>query len=112
MAKMKEAGFNRFDLGLPGNLVPVPLKDYRWHEKAQFGGGDKEDGSEGFQHFENGGATACFAHFTMAALYDLDRHKQADKILLPLLAAYHRNDFEGRDFLDRGKEWIRPRNRG
>ena len=29
MAKMKEVGFNRFDLGLPGNLVPIPMKDYR-----------------------------------------------------------------------------------
>ncbi len=104
-AKMKEVGFNRFDLGLPGNLVAVPLKDYRWHEKARVGGGEKADGSEGFQHFENGGATACFAQFTISALYDAGRRKQADEILLPLLAALDRNDFEGRDFLKAGKEW-------
>jgi hypothetical protein len=105
MANLKAVGFQRFDLGLPGNLLPVPLKDYRWHEKACCGGGEKADGSEGFQHFENGGATACFAHFTLAALYGLGRSKQADEILLPLLGAFDRNDFEGRDFLGRGKEW-------
>ncbi len=105
LAKMKEVGFNRFDLGLPGNLVAVPLKDYRPLQKARFGGGAKEDGSEGFQHYENGGATACFAHFTIAALYDLGRRKQADEILLPILGAFDRNDFEGRDFLCRSKDW-------
>ena len=76
MAKIKEVGFTRFDLGLPGNLVPVPMKDYR-ELRARFGGGTKEDGSEGFQHYENGGATACFAYFTLAALYDLGRPRRS-----------------------------------
>ena len=34
LAKMKEVGFNRFDLGLPGNLVAIPLKDYKTPEKG------------------------------------------------------------------------------
>jgi hypothetical protein len=112
LVKMKEVGFNRFDLGLPGNLVPVPPKDYRPGQKTRFGGAlkadgseAKADGSEGFQHYENGGATAAFAHFTMAALYDLGRHKQADEILLPMLGAFDRDEFAGRDFLDRSKDW-------
>ena len=81
------------------------MKDYKTPEKGRFGGGTKEDGSEGFQHYENGGATACFAHFTIAALYGMGRRQQADEILLPLLGAFDRNDFEGRDFLDRSKDW-------
>ena len=28
LAKMKAVGYNRFDLGLPGNLIPIPRKDY------------------------------------------------------------------------------------
>ena len=76
MAKMKEVGFTRFDLGLPGNLAPVAMKDYR-DLRARFGGGAKADGSEGFQHYENGGATACFAYFTLAALYDLGRQRRS-----------------------------------
>ena len=105
MAKIKEVGFTRFDLGLPGNLVPVAMKDYR-NLRARFGGGEKLDGSEGFQHYENGGATACFAYFTLAALYDLGRQEEADRILLPLLGAFDRNDFEGRDpATNRSKDW-------
>jgi hypothetical protein len=105
MAKLKEVGFTRFDLGLPGNLVPVAMKYYR-DLRARFGGGEKEDGSEGFQHYENGGATACFAYFTLAALYDLGRREEADRILLPMLAGFDRNDFEGRDpVTNRSRDW-------
>ncbi len=28
LAKMKAVGYDRFDLGLPGNLIPIPRKDY------------------------------------------------------------------------------------
>jgi hypothetical protein len=28
MAKMKEVGYDKFNMGLPGNLVTVALKDY------------------------------------------------------------------------------------
>ena len=83
MAKMKAVGFNRFDLGLPGNLVAVPLKDYRLARESPGGGGEKADGSEGFQHFENGGATACFAQFTISALYDAGRASRPTKSCCP-----------------------------
>jgi hypothetical protein len=94
LAKMKAVGYNRFDLGLPGNLVPIPGKDYvdlqhRW------GAGQKEDGSDGFQIYQNGGASACFAYFTLAALYDLGRREQADRMLFPMLAALEQGKFQG-----------------
>ena len=38
LAKMKEVGYTRFDLGLPGNLIPVAKKDYADHN-PRFGGG-------------------------------------------------------------------------
>ena len=105
MAKLKEVRFARFDLGLPGNLTPVAAKDYR-DLRARFGGGTKADGSDGFEHYENGGATACFAYFTLAALYDLGRQEEADRILLPMLGAFDRNDFEGREpATNRSKDW-------
>jgi hypothetical protein len=105
LAKMKEVGYTRFDLGLPGNLVAIPLRDYRQNTRWRFGGGTKEDGSEGFQHYENGGATAAFAYFTLAALYDLGRHEEADRILLPMLGAFDRAEFEGREPNSRSKDW-------
>jgi hypothetical protein len=94
MAKMKEVGYTRFDYGLPGNLIPIARKDYV-HLDPRWGGGQKEDNSDAFQIYENGGATACFAYFTLAALYDLDRREEADKILFPLLDAYDKGGFEG-----------------
>jgi hypothetical protein len=33
----------------------------------------------------NRGATGCFAYFTLAALYDLGRIEEADKVLFPML---------------------------
>ena len=95
LAKMHEVGYTRFDLGLPGNLVSVPRKDYV-HRDVRWGGGQREDNADGFQKYENGGATACFAYFTVAALYKLDRREEADRILFPLLASIEQGGFSGR----------------
>ena len=46
-------------------------------------GGVREDNADGFQKYENGGATGCFAYFTLAALYDVGRGAEADAILFP-----------------------------
>ena len=82
LAKMKEVGYTHFEYGLPGNLVPVRREDYA-HHLLSSGGGEKEDGSDGFQIYQNGGATAFFAYFTLQALYQLGRRKEADAILFP-----------------------------
>jgi hypothetical protein len=95
LEKLQEVGYRRFDLGLPGNLVVVPRKDYV-HQDRRWGGGEREDNADGFQIYENGGATACFAYFTLAALYHLDRKAEADAILLPLLQALDEGKFRGR----------------
>jgi hypothetical protein len=116
LAKMKDVGYTRFDLGLPGNLVPIAKKDY-WDlnprfgggqkednadtkkdyldPNPRFGGGQKEDNSDGFQIYENGGATACFAFYTLAALYDLGRRDEADRILFPMLESFEKGGFQG-----------------
>jgi hypothetical protein len=104
LAKMKEVGYTRFDLGLPGNLIPVARKDYVDHN-VRYGGGAKEDNSDGFQIYENGGATACFAYFTLAALYDLGRVEEADKMLFPMLDAFEKGDFQGRCDNGMSKDW-------
>ena len=48
--KLAEVGFTVFEVGLPNNLVPVR----RDHQYATFGG-TKEDGSDTFPHYCNGG---------------------------------------------------------
>ena len=99
LAKMQEVGYMNFTLGLPGNLIPVPNKDYVGYN------GTNEDGSDGFQIYENGGATACFAYFTLAALYDLGRIQDGDRILFPMLDSSAKGDFQGFGANKKSKDW-------
>ena len=95
LTKMDSVGYKNFALGLPGNLVPIRRADYVDLE-PRWGGPTKEDGSDGFEKYENGGATACFSYFTMAALYHLGEKTQGDKILMPMLDSFANQRFSGR----------------
>lgn len=107
LTKMAQVGYTNFNLGLPGNLVPVRRGDYVFHDNPPevFGVPRLEDGSDGFQYYENGGATGCYAYFTVKALYKLGRVADARKIFLPMLEGYANGDFQG--FCDSGmsKDW-------
>lgn len=92
--KMKAVGYTDFKLGLPGNLIPVRREDYVHHLK-RWGYGANEDGFDGFQIYENGGATGCYAWFTIKALYTLGMRKEAESILLPMFESYKEGGFEG-----------------
>jgi len=108
LAKMKDVGYDKFNMGLPGNLITVALKDYvHKAPDGHFGGGVLPDNSDGFQNYENGGATGCFAFFTLAALYDLGRREEADRILFAMLDEYDKAGFEGRDAKGRSNDWRR-----
>jgi hypothetical protein len=95
LAKMRAVGYDRFDLGLPGNLIPIRREDYV-DLNPRYGGPAKEDGSDGFQIFENGGASACYAYYTIEALRKLGRDKEADMIFYPILKAFKDGGFQGR----------------
>lgn len=87
LQKMKEVGYTNFRLGLPGNLIPIADEDYvaldpRW-------------GYQQFQVYENGGATGCYAYYTIKALFDLGMRDEALKILMPMLESYKEGGFEG-----------------
>jgi hypothetical protein len=108
MAKMKAVGYDKFNMGLPGNLISVPLKDYvEQSGKVYWGGGVRADNADGFQNYENGGATGCFVFWTLAALYDLGRKEEADRILFAMLEEYGRGGFEGRGPNGRSNDWRR-----
>jgi hypothetical protein len=104
LAKMRNVGYNRFDLGLPGNLIPIRRADYT-HLDKRWGGPEKEDGTDGFQIYENGGATACFAFFTVQALYRLGRIKDGDAILFPMLEAFEAGSFQGKGQNGMTNDW-------
>jgi hypothetical protein len=106
MAKMREVGYNRFDMGLPGNLVSVALADcVDNRENGRYGCGVRPDNSDGFQKYENGGATGAFAFFTLAALYDLGRKAEADTILFAMLDEYGRSGFDQRGTNGMSNDW-------
>lgn len=108
LAKMKEVGYDKFNMGLPGNLITVPLKDYVHRTpNGSTGGGVRLDNSDGFQKYENGGATGSFAFFFLAALYDLGRKAEADQILFAMLGEYGRGGFSGRDAKGKSFDWRR-----
>lgn len=105
LAKMKEVGYTDFHLGLPGNLIPVRNEDYVAHSH-RWGWGQKDDGSDGFQIYENGGATGCYAYFTIKALYQLNMKEHADGIFFPMLESFKNGGFEGRcTGSDMSKDW-------
>ena len=107
LAKMAEVGYTGFSLGLPGNLVPVMKGDYVHENYPPEATGEPllDDGSDGFQFYENGGATGCWAYYTVKALYRLGRAGDARRIFDPMLAGYARGEFQG--FCDdgRSRDW-------
>ncbi len=105
MAKMKSVGYTNFALGLPGNLIPIRRADYvdlnpRW------GGPTRADGSDTFEVYQNGGATACFSYFTMAALYHLGDKQEGDEILMPMLKSFAQQRFSARAENGLTYEWM------
>jgi len=105
LKKMKEVGFTDFRLGLPGNLIPIRREDYVHFEK-RWGYGELEDGSDGFQIYENGGATACYSYFTIQALCMVGMVDEAKKILFPMLESFRFNQFEGNcPGSDKTRDW-------
>jgi hypothetical protein len=107
LSKMSAVGYTNFSLGLPGNLIPVRKGDYVLHNSppTKFGEPSLDDGSDGFQFYENGGATGCFTYFTIKALFKLNRRGDAQRIFHPMLAGYAAGNFQG--FCDDGmsKDW-------
>jgi hypothetical protein len=104
LAEMQKVGYTNFALGLPGNLVPIRRADYVDLD-AHAGGPTREDGSDGFEIYENGGATACHAYFTIAALYLLGRKEQGDRMLMPMLDALAKQEFSGRGANGQTNDW-------
>lgn len=105
LSQMKSVGFTDFSLGLPGNLIPVRKGDYTVPDQHRWGGASLEDGSDAFQIYENGGATACYAYFTVDALKKLNRNSDADKILHPILKSISEGNFSGKCSNGMSKDW-------
>lgn len=102
--KIDEVGFTNFELGLPGNLLPIKHSDYVHHD-TRWGGSSSDEVDDGWQHYENGGTSGNYVYFTLKALFQLGRIEDAEKILFPLLKGFEEGNFQG--MCDNGmtKDW-------
>lgn len=111
MARLRGAGYNRWRMGLPGNLVPIRRGDYVVHlehpdeDPRIFGVPRLEDGSDGFPYYENGGASMRFAVFTLKALYRLGRVEEARAMLMPMMDGFTDGDYQGFDEQGNSRDW-------
>lgn len=104
LAEMKKVGYTNFEHGIPGNLIPIRREDYV--DLNHGAGGPKlADGSDAFQVYENGSATAAFAYYSIAALYKLGRVHDGDDILFPMLKSYKAGKFDGRGPNGKSYDW-------
>jgi hypothetical protein len=104
LRKMDEVGYKSYQLGLPGNLIPIAKADYITGDH-RWGVPEKDDGSDGFQIYENGGATSCHAYFTIKAFYKLGRIQEARKLYYPMLRSFATGDFQGFGPNGQSKDW-------
>jgi hypothetical protein len=91
-AKIDAVGFKRFDLGVPPMLVPVVHGDYLQPEAI--GMPHRDDGTDTFGIYMNGGITAGqVLHFIMAN-YVVGDTARGDKVLNAMLERQFRGEFQ------------------
>jgi hypothetical protein len=103
--KIDEAGFRRFDLGIPPMLVPVRRSDYL--QPDAIGIPKREDGKDTFGQYMNGGITAGHVLHFLAAYYVLGRRDRADRVLKAMLERQKKGEFQNgvRDAGGQGIDW-------
>jgi len=103
--KIEAVGFKRLDLGIPPMLIPVPRSDYL--QPDAIGIPQREDGTDTFGQYMNGGITAGQVLHFLAAHYVLGEPERADKVLRAMLERQMRGEFENgvRDAGMQGIDW-------
>jgi Mannosylglycerate hydrolase MGH1-like glycoside hydrolase domain len=106
--RMAEAGFTRFELGVPPMLLPVRRSDYL--QPNCLGLPSREDGTDTFGYYMNGGITAGHVLHYLMAHYVLDDPKlagRADEVLRAMLGRQRRGEFQNgvRDATFEGLDW-------
>jgi hypothetical protein len=103
--KIEEVGFTRFDLGVPPLLVPLPRGDnllgQSWVEPL------REDGSDKFQRYMNGGITAGQVLHYMNALDRVGLQERAEALFMAMLTRQAKGLFQNgvTDEAGKGMDW-------
>jgi len=103
--EMETAGFRRFGLGLPCTLRPIHRSDYLLPDSL--GCPLREDGTDTFGDYENGGVFAGHTLHFLAALYLLGQGERADMILRAMLQRQGAEGFQNgvRDEFGKGLDF-------
>ncbi len=96
--KIEEIGFSNFEIGVPLTLVPVRKGDYLQPKPGKpaasiCGAPEREDGTDTFGKYLNGGCCVSDAVHFMTALYMVDENEKADRILNAMLSRQKRGVF-------------------
>jgi hypothetical protein len=91
-AKMEAAGFHRFELGIPPTLEPILRADYLQPEGL--GSPHREDGTDTFQQYENGGISAGHSLHFLVASYLVGEGEKADNALRAILGRQQAGGFQ------------------
>lgn len=91
-AKVNEVGFRRFDLGVPITLTPVRPGDYLIGEGIP-GAPSKEDGSDTFGQYLNGGCMVSDAVYFITAMHIVGDGDIGDQVLRAMLERQHKGVF-------------------
>lgn len=91
-AKMEAAGFRRFDLGVPITLTPVRRGDYLMGDGVN-GAPKREDGSDTFGWYLNGGCLVSDAVYFITALHIVGEADKGDRILRAMLERQEKGVF-------------------
>jgi hypothetical protein len=103
--KMQQVRFTRLDLGLPCTLVPVRRADYL--QPSGLGVPHREDGTDTFQDYMNGGISAGHTlHFIMAH-HIVGEPEKGDEILRAMLDRQARVGFQNgvQNTANKGIDW-------
>jgi len=90
--KVEAVGFRRFDLGVPLTLTPVPRGDYLMG-KGICAAPQKEDGSDTFGQYLNGGCLVSDAVYFITALSIVGETERADQVLKAMLERQEKGVF-------------------
>ncbi len=104
-AKVQTAGFTRYELGIPPNLEPIHRSDYL--QPTGYGCPQREDGTDTFQHYENGGISAGHTLHFLAASHLVGQGEKADQVLRAMLGRQQGQGFQNgvQNATDKGIDW-------
>jgi len=103
--KIQTSGFTRYELGIPPNFDPIHRSDC-----CQGSGSwcpTREDGTDTFQRYQNGGISAGHTLHFLVANYLLGQGEKADQLLRAMLNHQQGDGFQNgvQNVMDKGIDW-------